>query len=185
MQHVTGLEPEALIAQHRVGITDSPSRQQACTAHLLPAEHTRGVLDMPSHKQPPPLSGAPPAHLNGMRCACCSAPHSRVMVDMLNSRCTHQQLLGASMPARITRTLRNQPTWTQQRQWAPWRDAVLQTQSRPSVCTGPHPNDQPATPAVAASIRPPAKLLAKHCSSVGENPALPLQPLCHSESTRL
>lgn len=46
-------------------------------------------------------------HLNGMRCACCSATHSLVMVDMLNRRCTHQQLSRASMPARITRTLQD------------------------------------------------------------------------------
>jgi hypothetical protein len=49
-------------------------------------------------------------HLNGMRCACCSATHSRVMVDMLNSRCTHQQLSRASMPARMARTLQHHST---------------------------------------------------------------------------
>jgi hypothetical protein len=47
-----------------------------------------------------------------MRCACCSATHSRVMVDMLNSRCTHQQLSRASMPARMARTLFTRHTTT-------------------------------------------------------------------------
>lgn len=51
----------------------------------------------------------PPPHLKGIRWACCSATHSRVMVAMLNRRCTHQQLSLASMPARIARTLHAMP----------------------------------------------------------------------------
>jgi len=42
---------------------------------------------------------------NGIRWACCSATHSRVRVEVLKRRWSHQQLLEDSRPARMARTL--------------------------------------------------------------------------------